>query len=254
MSKKKKILISWITYFCLALLIICSSKLFVNADSNVMEISICAADVNLSQKSVGHAWLMLKNISSNNITIGNYCIKPNETVTLGNMPSGSYKNYNSKTKKWNTISVNDGLVWNSESYKIYSNSSYSNRVCHTEKISKSKLSKIVNYLNNYEHLTLHHPMYGSDYEFYGYATSTVNGINTYSLTKWNCVDFATDLWNYLYEGTSKEIILTSAINDPCAYGGKYPWDLYQKIKKLGYKSNFSTNYEKGTTTVFHYSN
>ena len=100
-----------------------------------------------------HAFITVKNISTSPITVGKLgSIAPGKTVSIGT---------------WGNKSEHKGLWYNLESYFVYKNSAYKNRVSYSMALSDTSLSTLNTYIKN----------------------------NDYWSNTTNCSSFASGAWN-----------------------------------------------------------
>lgn len=116
--------------------------------------------INGSGISFGHAFIVVENNSSNQLTVGNYTINSNETLSIGLwMQSGTNRPHG-------------GIWYNLENYKADNFSEMDDAVALKKNITLSQVSTISNFILD-------------------------NNNDYYDLYTYNCTHFATQIWNQI---------------------------------------------------------
>ncbi len=125
------------------------ATLTIFADSSASTIGSSGLNYDLGT----HAFITVKNISTTNVTVGKLgSIAPGKTVSIGT---------------WGNKTEHKGLWYNLESYFIYKNSAYKNRVSYSMALDSTSLSTLNTYIKN----------------------------NDYWSNTTNCSSFASGAWN-----------------------------------------------------------
>lgn len=107
-----------------------------------------------------HAFITVKNISTNNITVGRLSsIAPGKTVSIGT---------------WGNKTEHKGLWYNLESYFVYKSSAYAGRVSYSMGLTSTSLTTLNNYIKN------------SD------SWSNTNNCSSFASRAWNSVASSAD--------------------------------------------------------------
>lgn len=109
-----------------------------NSTDSIAEFSIITYDgVSESKnmlKNLGHSFLSVKNLSGNDIVVGNYILQPNDVVTFG------------------TWSINDhfGVWYNVETNYIRFSNKYDGRISVSQNINLNELEKISKFILSHD--------------------------------------------------------------------------------------------------------